>query len=394
MSSQKGIMYNISIPKFSSLLKVFFSYLLIPYFLFSCASASTRDSEGYIYVYNVEGVNKDDLELNAKRKILENGLGDLIEGSSQAIDGQLKEKIINSSVEGFVTNYTQIGESRKKGIMFEIDAKGKVNKKAVGDALKERYRDLGKPSFLMLIDEKVFGKSTSGGAVTITENAIAGKFTEFDFLDRNQFTRILAKEGGKTIGVYGNPSNEEKVLAAAAEMEAQILLVGQTDVVNAGEIEGSGLKSFQAVLKFKIFDVNSARILAADNASGAYPHINPDTGAQKAISKAVDEAYPKIRDQVASKWKPGTIVRLKIEGLTYDEFLDKDVRNVLRNIKGVNGVNDKSSGNVNNMIVVEVEALFNGNALYQKMRDRKSDFGFDFSSKEVKPSTIHIVVKK
>ena len=394
MSSLINIMFNLSVPKYGRNLRTISVYIFIFLFSISCASTSTKDSEGYIYVYKVEGVNKDDLELNAKRKILENGLGDLIEGSSQAIDGQLKEKIINSSVEGFVTNYTQIGETRKKGIMFEIDAKGKVNKKAVGDALKERYRDLGKPSFLMLIDEKVFGKSTTGGAVTITENAIAGKFTEFDFLDRNQFTRILAKEGGKTIGVYGNPSNEEKVLAAAAEMEAQILLVGQTDIVNAGEIEGSGLKSFQAVLKFKIFDVNSARILAADNASGAYPHVNPDTGAQKAVSKAIDEAYPKIRDQVASKWKPGTIVRLKIEGLTYDEFIDKDVRTVLRNIKGVNGVNDKSSGNVNNMIVVEVEALINGNALYQKMRDRKSDFGFDFTSKEVKTSTIHIVVKK
>jgi hypothetical protein len=362
--------------------------------LSGCASTSTRDSEGYIYVYNVEGVNKDDLELNAKRKILENGLGDLIEGSSQAIDGQLKEKIINSSTEGYVTNYTQIGEIRKKGIMLEIDAKGKVNKKAIGEALKERYKDIGKPSFLMVIDEKVLGKSNSGNSVTITENAIAGKFSEFDFLDRNQFTRILAKEGGKSIGVYGNPSSEEKVLAAAAEMEAQILLVGQTDVASAGEIENSGLKSYQATLRFKIFDVNSARIIASDNSAGAHAHINPETGAQEAIGKAVDKAYPKIRDQVASKWKPGTIVRVKIEGMSYDEFIDKDVRTTIRNIKGVNGVNDKNSGNVNNMIVFEVEALFNGNALYQKMRDRKSDFGFDFSSKEVKPSTIHIVVKK
>jgi hypothetical protein len=370
--------------------------LIVLFSLFSigCASTSTRDSEGFLYVYNVEGVNKDDLELNAKRKILENGLGDLIEGSSQAIDGQLKEKILNSSVEGYVTHYTQIGEPRKKGILYEIDAKGKVNKKAVGEALKERYKDIGKPSFLMVIDEKVLGKSNNGNSVTITENAISGKFTEFDFLDRNQFTRILAKEGGKSIGVYGNPSSEEKVLAAAAEMEAQILLVGQTDVANAGEIENSGLKSYQATLRFKIFDVNSARIIASDNSAGAHAHINAETGAQEAIAKAVDKAYPKIREQVASKWKPGTIIRVKLEGLSYDDFIDKDVRSTIRNIKGVNGVNDKSSGNTNNMIVFEVEALFNGNALYQKMRDRKSDFGFDFSSKEVKPSTIHIVVKK
>ncbi len=380
-----------NIPSFSFPCMAFFALFL----LFSgCASTTQRDAEGYIYVYNVEGVNKDDLELNAKRKILENGLGDLIEGSSQAIDGQLKEKIINSSVEGYVTNYSQIGDIRKKGILYEIDAKGKVNKKAIGEALKDRYKDIGKPSFLMVIDEKVLGKSNNGNSVTITENAISGKFTEFDFLDRNQFTRILAKEGGKSIGVYGNPSSEEKVLAAAAEMEAQILLVGQTDVANAGEIENSGLKSYQATLRFKIFDVNSARIIASDNSAGAHAHINAETGAQEAIAKAVDKAYPKIREQVASKWKPGTIIRVKLEGLSYDDFIDKDVRSTIRNIKGVNGVNDKSSGNTNNMIVFEVEALFNGNALYQKMRDRRSDFGFDFSSKEVKPSTIHIVVKK
>ena len=70
------------------------------------------------------------------------------------------------------------------------------------------------------------------------------------------------------------------------------------------------------------------------------------------------------------------------------------MRNIIRNIKGVNGVNDKSSGNVNKMIVFEVEALFNGNTLYNKMRERKKDFGFEFSQKEVSPGTIHIQVKK
>lgn len=362
--------------------------------ILSCASTPSRDTEGYIYVYNVEGVNKDDLEMNAKRKILENGLGDLIEGSSQAIDGQLKEKILNSTVEGYVTAYAQIGETRKKGIMLEIDAKGKVNKRAIEDALKIRYKDLGKPSFLMIIDETILGKSSAGSSVTITENAISGKFVDFDFLDRGQFMRILAKEGGKAIGAYGNPSSEEKALAAAAEMEAQLLLVGKTEVANAGEIEGSGLKSYQATIQYKIFDVNTARVLASDNAAGAAPHINPTTGAQEAINRAVDRSYPKIKSQIESKWKPGMLIRVKLEGLTYDEFIDSDMRNIIRNIKGVNGVNDKSSGNVNKMIVFEVEALFNGNTLYNKMRERKRDFGFDFTQKEVSPGTLHIVVQK
>lgn len=369
-------------------------YLTIISLLFSCASTTTRDSEGYIYVYNVEGVNEDDLEMNAKRKILENGLGDLIEGNSQAIDGQLKEKVLNSSVEGYVTFYTKIGPTRKKGIMYEIDAKGKVNKRAIEDALKNRYKEIGKPSFLMIIDENILGKSSAGASVTITENAMSSKFVDFDFLDRGQFMRILAREGGKTVGAYGNPTSEEKALAAAAEMEAQLLLVGKTEVSNAGEIEGSGLKSFQAAIQYKIFDVNTARLIASDNTSGAHPHINPTTGAQEAINKAIEKSYLKIRTQIETKWKPGTIIRVKFEGLTYDEFIDYDVRNIIRNIKGVNNINDKSSGNVNKMIVFEVEALFNGNTLYNKMRERKKDFGFDFTQKEVSPGSIHIQVKK
>ena len=373
-------------------MKKILTYLVLFTFVY-CTGGQTRDPEGYIYVYNIKGVNEDDAELNAKRKILEDGLGDLVEGSSQVIDGESKEKIVNSSVEGYVLGYTQIGATRKKGQLVEIDAKGKVNKKAIEDALKERYKDLGKPSFLMLIDENVMGKRANG-KVTITENAIAGKFKEFDFLDRNQFMRILAKEGGKTTGVYGDPSAEEKVLAAAAEMEAQILLVGLTEVSNAGEIEGSGLYSMQATLRFKIFDVGSARIIAADNSSGAHPHVNEETGAQEAIQKAVNKAYPKVKEQVSEKWKPGTLVRVVVEGISYDEFLDSDFVSIVRKIKGVNGVNEKGSSNANKMITLEVEALFNGNALYRKMRERKSAFGFDFSGKEVKPGNIHIVVKK
>lgn len=372
------------------------SFVIAVFWLMNACS-STQDGSGkqdkFVYVNNVQGINEDDFELNAKRKILENGLGELIEGGSQAIDGQLKEMIVNSSTEGFVTEFSRIGSLRKKGNLFEGDAKGKVSRKAVEDALKERYRDLGKPKFLMIIDEKILGKSNAGSSVSISENAIVKKFVEFDFLDKNQFSRILAKEGGKTVGVYGNQSSEGKAISAAAEMEAQILLVGQAEVTNAGDIEDSGLKSYQAVLRFKIFDVNTARIIAADNTNGAFPHVSPETGSQEAIRKAVDKAYPKIRDQISMKWKPGNLIRVKLEGITYDDYVDKDVKGLIRGIKGVNSVSEVSSGNTNKMIVLEVEALFNGSNLYQKMRERKADFGFEFSQKEVKPTSIHIIKK-
>ncbi|AKH77884.1 hypothetical protein [Leptospira interrogans] len=340
----------------------------------------------FVYVENVQGKNEEDFELNAKRKILEKGLGELIKSGSQTIDGQIKETVTNSSIEGYVTEFSRMGSFRKIGNLLEADAKGKVSRKLIEDSLKERYKELGKPKFLMIIDETILGKSNN----SISENAIVKKFIEFDFLEKSQLARVLTKQTGKSVTIYGNQTLETEVLSTASEMGAQILLVGQTQVTNAGEIENSELKSYQAVIRFKIYDVNTKRIIAADNTSGAVLHVNPDTGIQEAIQKAVEKIYPKIREQISIKWKPGNLILLKIEGISYDDYVDKDIKGLIRGIKGVNRV---SEVNVNQPIVLEIEALYNGNNLYQKMRERKTDFGFDFSQKEIKSSLIHIIKK-
>ncbi|EJP13076.1 hypothetical protein [Leptospira interrogans] len=340
----------------------------------------------FVYVENVQGKNEEDFELNAKRKILEKGLGELIESGSQTIDGQIKETVTNSSIEGYVTEFSRMGSFRKIGNLLEADAKGKVSRKLIEDSLKERYKELGKPKFLMIIDETILGKSNN----SISENAIVKKFIEFDFLEKSQLARVLTKQTGKSVTIYGNQTLETEVLSTASEMGAQILLVGQTQVTNAGEIENSELKSYQAVIRFKIYDVNTKRIIAADNTNGAVLHVNPDTGIQEAIQKAVEKIYPKIREQISIKWKPGNLILLKIEGISYDDYVDKDIKGLIRGIKGVNRV---SEVNVNQPIVLEIEALYNGNNLYQKMRERKADFGFDFSQKEIKSSLIHIIKK-
>lgn len=320
----------------------------------------------FVYVENVQGKNEEDFELNAKRKILEKGLGELIESGSQTIDGQIKETVTNSSIEGYVTEFSRMGSFRKIGNLLEADAKGKVSRKLIEDSLKERYKELGKPKFLMIIDETILGKSNN----SISENAIVKKFIEFDFLEKSQLARVLTKQSGKSVTIYGNQTLETEVLSTASEMGAQILLVGQTQVTNAGEIENSELKSYQAVIRFKIYDVNTKRIIAADNTSGAVLHVNPDTGIQEAIQKAVEKIYPKIREQISIKWKPGNLILLKIEGISYDDYVDKDIKGLIRGIKGVNRV---SEVNVNQPIVLEIEALYNGNNLYQKMRERKTD---------------------
>ncbi|TGK02062.1 hypothetical protein EHO58_15520 [Leptospira selangorensis] len=379
--------------KFSQIIPFSLSFTLV--FLISCLSSVKDPKDEFVYVQNVQGKNEEELELNAKRKILENGLGEFVQGSSQVVSGKLKETIVNSSVEGFVLEYSKIGPTRKlvNGIL-EIDAKGKVNQKAVQDALKERYKDIGKPKFLVFIEERILGKKNIREKVGITENEIIRVFSDFDFLDKKQFYRILYKEGKKEPSTFSEHSFEDKILSLASESEAEILLVGQTEVTDLGKIEDTNLHSYQSVLRFKIFDVNTARIIAADNSSGVSPHINPNTGIQESIKRSVEKAYPKIKEQISDKWKPGNLIRIKMEGLSYNDYLDKDVLGIIRTIQGVNRVNETSGSDRNDGIVLEIEALYNGGALYQKLRERKEDFGLEFSLKEVKSSYIHLFFKK
>lgn len=376
--------------------KLLYFFLFLTFsFLISCLSSVKDPKDEFVYVQNVQGKTEEELELNAKRKILENGLGEFVQGTSQVISGKLKETIVNSSVEGFILEYSRIGSTRKSASgLLEIDAKGKVNQKAVQDALRERYKDLGKPKFLVFIEERIFGKQNIREKVGITENEIIRVFSDFDFLDKKQFYRVLFKEGKKDLGTFSEHSFEDKILSLASESDAQILLVGQTEVTDLGRIEDTGLHSYQSVLRFKIFDVNTARIIAADNSSGVSPHINPNTGIQESIKRSVEKAYPKIKEQISDKWKPGNLIRIKIDGLSYDDYIDKDVQGIIRTIQGVNRVSETSGSDPNKGIVLEIEALYNGGALYQKLRERKEDFGLEFSGKEIKSTYIHLFFKK
>jgi hypothetical protein len=367
--------------------------LALVFILFYCETTQEKAGDGFIYVKNITGINLDDAELNAKREIVAKGLGELVEGRTDVNQGQLMESVTNTSVEGFLKDYQQIGEPRKKGALVEIDAKGRVDRCTAHSIIEKLLNTMKNPNFLMIVDEEIDKKKSPPTAI-VTENAIVKNFAEFQFLDKEQFRRILAKEGGKTIGVYGDTSAEAKATEVAAQMGAEILFIGQTIVKNAGPIMDSGMMSMQATVRFKIVDVGSAKLIAADNAGGAAPHVDTERGAQEAIDKALVTSKPKILDQIRTKWKRGMMIRLVIDGMNYDDFIDKDISGTIRNIKGVNAISQKGSSNSNNSIVLEVQADFNGITLYERMRQKREILGISFEQKEVKPGVVHIKVTK
>lgn len=361
--------------------------------LYSCRTTPQKSNKDYIMVI-AEGQDRDDAILESKKKMLEQGKDFVrVDGSSAMADGESLYKEVGEVTDGYVYAYQILKEWPNKSSygMYKIKAKGKLNKKAIENALKVRLETIGKPRFMVLIKEDFFGQIRDP-ADSLTEKQIVTRFTDFDFLDRKMLQKRLAKEGGSIIGAYDDPSEAEKALRVAAELSADFLLVGKTNIIKGGEVMDSGMYSIQSTVEYKILDVATARIVAASVTRGAYPHINKEQGAQGATNKAIKSSERRTIPQVKKRWSRGRTIRVIIEGIDYDTYLDKDIPAILRRIRGVNSVTERNTGD-GGKIVLEVQALMDGTKLYKRMRQRKSSLGINFSRKELRGGVVHIIVK-
>ncbi len=347
-------------------------------------------ADGYYYD-TAEGSDLDDAKRTARRHMIEDGLGTYIRANSVAVDGQLKEQIIRAESSGFVYDF-QVLRIIQRSPTVKIRARGKVSARALGKALKLRYAEIGKPRIMILFDETIGGKKSTLGR-SIAESKLVAQFKDFEFIDKAQLQRIIAREGGKIAGAYGDSSAYSKALSAAVELEADILIVGEATVKQGPKIEGTRMHSIQAVMNLKVVGVSNARILAAQSRTAAGVHLNLRRGAVQALERAVELVHPEIIAQIGSKWEPGRVIRMVFEGIDYDNFVDLDLGKKLAKIKGVGRVTDRGK-DANGNIVLEVEALMDGNRLYRSMRRERARLGLNFKSKEVKGGLIRLTVVK
>jgi hypothetical protein len=341
------------------------------------------------------GATLNEAKNEAKRAIIEQGVGSIAKSRSISVDARSMYVMTTSRTEGFVSNF-QVDKILSKppaSQYWEIQASGTADENAIGDSLKNLMENAGKPRVLVIFAEKVGGVAVSPGD-TVTENQIVANFPEFSFIDREQYMRILAQERGGIIHAYGNPKAYDQAMALAAELDAEILIIGETNVVSAGKVGKTIMESYQADIKLKMINVGTAEIIGAQTGHGAHPHINPESGANEAIKKAIADLQPSVVSQVSQKWKPGVKIRLTIEGLDYDSFVDNEIVQKINNISGINGVYERSSGNGTGPIIIEVESFFYGPALYQKLRSIKDLLGFDFSQIHVSGNRLNIKVIK
>ena len=327
------------------------------------------EAEG-CYRVTAIGPGLEEAKKHARGNLIEKGIGVWIKKQSASYDGRLIGYRISSRSEGFVRNLKVLSQEKIPG-GIQILAQGYVSAKKLEEALEEKYKKIGKPRFMAIINETIGSRKVKPGN-TLTERKLVEEFSEIIFIDKNLYRKRIARESGKLVGDYNNPSHQEKALSVAAELDAEVLIIGQNKIKKTNSPTGDK-QVIQSSISYKVINVGTAHILAAGAESALSPDTNMDRGAPDAVQKVIKKIAPGLEKQILSKWKAGATIRLTIKGLSCREFRQRKTSESIKNIYGVVNVETrKCSGTTS---VLEVEALYNGTILLQNILDNAEDMG-------------------
>ncbi len=366
-------------PKFSKLFSVL-SFCL--YLVMGCSSGNIREpaiADGFVIVES-SGNDLDEAVRNAKLSMIDTVLGEWIESESILMDFGSRSFLIQSSREGFVRDFKILEQPESKPLI-KIRASGYVNKKAAGNALEERYKLLGKPRILVFVSEKIGNSSALFGG-TLTETKLMSLLSGFEIADSNS---IRKKNKISKANIELDAAKE-----LAKKENCELLFFGSFESREGGKlVEGSDMKAVFANFQYKLVETESSRVLVSDTLSGGKPSIDLQYGSEKAREQILSELVPLLRKKLAEEWKRGYSIQVEIDHLSYDTYVDSDLINRIRSLKGVNSVIERGKDQTGK-IRLEVAALFNGAKLYSILREFQQDVGLSFSGKEVTGNLLRI----
>jgi hypothetical protein len=329
----------------------------------------------------------------AKRMLIEKGIGLIIESGSSTYSGQLQYSFISSYTKGFISNYARITEEKVSNNGYRIKAKGQVSLSALGNALEERKKEIGNPKMMILMNEIMFGKKNKPGS-TKTEYLFQSELKKngFDFIDEGMMKKLLAREKGLTVGSYENPRTEELALKVAAELNTDILVIADSRIRNGGQVQsGVGVYSIQSDMKYKMVNVGTANIISSANETAIYADIDQDLGATGALKKNVIKISENLKEQISKEWQAGSTTRIIFKGISIADFLQSGITDTISKVRGVNGIDDR--GNSVSGIVIEVKCFCSTGSLMKGIIQRNWELDYALDPKEIKGNLVIIDIK-
>ncbi|HRP70345.1 MAG TPA: hypothetical protein PLY93_12500, partial [Turneriella sp.] len=334
----------------SNIYTVTILFLSVFLFSFACKSASQKDStaDGWVTVTGVAqiangnmGLARDEALKDAKRVAVQEVLGSMVSARSDVVNYELVRQSVTAKSEGMIEEFQILSAGASSQNEYQVKIKAKVSERMVNDTISEVIASQGKPRIMALITETLDGKNDAN---QVAQTEIESQFTaqNFPFVDKATVEKILAKNRKKIAAALGG--NNDAAREVGVDAGAEIILVGASRVKSAGKIANSQLVSMQADVALRVIDVNTGKILTAGQQHGAFPHINPETGAVEAVKRAVTPLREKLVADIVRLWdiNRAHTITLLVVGLDYERLM------VLRGeltekVRGVTAVNLKGS---------------------------------------------------
>ncbi len=372
--------------------------ILIPFLFLAAACKSTtakpEENDGWVTVTGIAaiqsgnlGLAKDEALKDAKRVAVQEVLGSVVSARSDVKNFQLVKQTVTSKSEGMIETFEILSSSAVSDAEYNVKIKAKVSMALINQTIEEVVASQGKPRMMVLVDESFNGKPDTN---KVAQTEIEAQFISagFPFVDRATVEKIVKKNRKKISEALGGNNSAARELGVDAG--AEIILVGSSRVKEAGKVGGSQLISVQADLNVRVIDINTGKILTADQQHGAYPHINAESGGVQAVKKAVTPIREKLVSDIVSLWdiNRGSTIALLVTGLDYEKLM------VLRGeltekVRGVKAVNPKGSAGK----AAKLEVEFEGSSF--DLADRLLTSGLSIKLKigDVKPNALDVSAK-
>ncbi|MBN2406098.1 MAG: hypothetical protein JXJ19_00215 [Elusimicrobia bacterium] len=289
----------------------------------------TTDNSGYVTV-TAEGtadIKKagvaeatDVAYMDAQRKAIETALGKLYSARTVVESGRFIDQTIMADVKGYIKRWEKLGDpavqdypgTSYKIVKVQIKADIGLDKlKEDTTALDQMQKRLGRPDIAVVVSD------------ANAKQTISSKLKDKDF----------------TVIDLGSQAD---VLAAAADKNAELLIDGKVTLSEGKKImEGVDMKSYQATITLEAVNTASAESIAQAAGSGAYPHIDADTGKAGAANRAAETAADQLIEKLLVVWEDvlnnGSGIYLKVSGLTLNNEADfgKLLERYLRGVKEI-----------------------------------------------------------
>jgi len=341
-----------------------------------CGGAGARGQELQTIMVKGEGwfegsdwtIGKDRALQDALRKAVEQAVGTMVSSETRVQNFQLLSDEILTQTEGYVQNYQILSEKQDKDKnVYEVTIQASV---ATGP-LKEKLqalgillRQVGKPRIMILIAEQNIGQQYYSywwgqqrgeqTDLTIAENTIMDRFREkgFDFVDHS----AQSKDIKATPAFQVAELNDRAAITLGKQADAEVVIVGKALAKSVGNIAGTAMKSVQANISLRAIQADDGRVLSSGAEHAAAVHIDEVTAGAEALKKASVKISDKMIGDIIQNFQKRvgatTLVQLNITGLSDHEDLVK-FKNILQSqVRGVEGVYERSfSGNAARIVV-------------------------------------------